>query len=145
MSDQVEICSERLRKIKTKNLGTQDFFNSVTTLLINYEDKEGNVFKDLDIAHEYFKNLKYIHLKHIVDLSLADLIEILFKCRINHISFTRNSIKKSNKNSFVKPFLDISSINPRSSSKYWIESKDGCVIFYEKNNQQFVNFKNLKL
>ena len=69
--DEVDINSECIQKMDQYKLGTQAFFNSVTSITINYFHKEKSVFEDLEVAHKYFINLKFVSLKHIKDASLS--------------------------------------------------------------------------
>ena len=61
MSNQVTFNLEGSTNFVACDLGTQDFYDSPTTLSIDYFHRKGNVLADLDIARKYFKNLKYVN------------------------------------------------------------------------------------
>ena len=64
--DEVEISLRCLQNMETYKLGTQTFFGSVSSITIDYKYDIGkSIFEDLEIAHEYFKNLKYVNLRDI--------------------------------------------------------------------------------
>ena len=65
--EEVDISPECIQKMDQYKLGTRAFFNSVTSITIDYHLKENSVFEDLEVAHKYFINLKYVNLKHIED------------------------------------------------------------------------------
>ena len=88
MTDQVEIMSGCVQNIEIYKLGSQDFFDSVSTLSINYlKEKKYVPEEDLDIVHNYFRNLKSVNLKNIYNFSLAKIIKIVRTCKINNVSF----------------------------------------------------------
>ena len=128
MVDEVKFKSEWIQKIKTYKLGTQDFFNSVSTISIDYdEDQEKKFFEDLNITHSYFNNLKYVNLSNIKYVSLSYIVQILNNYNMNHIQFF-----DSNK-------------SRRYNSKNKIKSEEGCLVLYDSENTLFIHFKNFVL
>ena len=70
--EEVDIRSECIQKMdQYESLGTQAFFNSVTSITIDYFNREKSVFEDLEVAHKYFINLKYVNLNCIKDAPLS--------------------------------------------------------------------------
>ena len=90
--DKVEIYSECIEKIKHFNLGTDQFFDSVSAIDIKYQySYDVNDFtKLIDITNRYFKNLKNLSLINVQNLSLGEIASILINYKINTISFKPN-------------------------------------------------------
>ena len=121
-TENVEIYSNCIQNFETYCLGTQDFFDSVKSMkIINYSKHSTDVFEGLEIVDKYFPNLKRIDLWNITSLSIPEIVEILKNHKINKIS-----------------------IGSKYSSTS-LESKSGCLVLYDGNNQHFVKFSQLRL
>ena len=77
ITEKIDISSKCIQNMNTYKLGTQNFLDSVTTIEINYRKQKKNVFEDLNTAHEYFKNLKYVSVTNITKAPLSYIVQIL--------------------------------------------------------------------
>ena len=125
ITEKVDISSKCIQNMNTYKLGTQNFLDSVTTIEINYRKQKKNVFEDLNTAHEYFKNLKYVSVINITKAPVSYIVQILSQCNIDHISF---SDTKDLPFSYRKP--------------YQVNSEEGFLILNDTENTLTINFKN---
>ena len=95
--NKVEIYSQCIQNIASSSIGSQKFLNSVSIVtIIYYFDSNPNIKEDLNLLHEYFKNLEHINLDTIKGISLAEIVEILKNWKINQISIEGASFDHEN-------------------------------------------------
>ena len=63
---------------KNSQLGTDRFYNSVKTVVIDYWDVKDkpNVDQDIDLVKEYFKNLDSVNLRNLKYLSIKEIVQM---------------------------------------------------------------------
>ena len=127
VTNQIEIRSECVQKIRSFNLGTETFKNSVGTVIIDYfgSEKNPDVEKDIELVYEYFNNLNHVNLNYLSQLSLSEVVKLLKDYHINQVSFRGSSLK--------------------AGGEYSIHSKTGCVLLVDGIDTYFINFNNIKL
>ena len=126
--DEVEIWSGSIQNIKTYNLGTQHFFDSVHAIELVYFEVSSklDVDKDLDLLQKYFKNLDYTKLHFSQYLSFLEIIKIINNWKINKVL-----CKGTN--------FDILNF------EYSIGSENGSLVLYDCEDQYYVKFKSIHI
>ena len=124
IAEQVNISSRCIQNLNTYRIGTQEFLDSVTGVEIGYYEQEKNVFENINIAYEYFKNLKYVSVVNLSKAPLSYIVQILSQCNIDHISFSHTK----------NP--------PLINSDNQVKSEEGCMVLYDTENALTINFKN---
>ena len=126
--DEVEIWSGSIQNIKTYNLGTQHFFDSVHAIELVYFEVSSklDVDKDLDLLQKYFKNLDYTKLHFSQYLSFLEIIKIINNWKINKVLCQGTN-------------FDIRNF------EYSIGSENGSLVLYDCEDQYYVKFKSIHI
>ena len=112
--------------MKHYTLGTNKFLKSVTKVTINYSDNENkpDVYGDIDMINDHFKNLKIVLLINLKYLAINEIVKIL---RDN----------KFNKNLSIKSSFD-------NSYEFTISSENGYALLYDCKDEFYIKYSYLR-